>query len=215
MDIQPRLLLVEDDQRMAAVITAILRASGFDDVVTVRTVAAARAALARSLVDAFLVDLGLPDGDGLELIVELRAGSSTLPILVLTACSEHERIVTALRSGANGFLFKDDLDVRLGRGLRELLAGNAPLSAGAAKALLNEWRGATAAVPAPVLTARQGEVLSLLATGAGYAEIARELRIGINTVRTHVMSLYEQMGVENRAEAVNLAWRFGLLQHSA
>lgn len=212
MDTQPRLLLVEDDQRMADVITAILSASGFDDVVTAHTVASARSRLACGPVDALLVDLGLPDGDGLELVVDQRAGSPTPPILVLTACSEHQRIVAALRSGADGFLFKDDLDVQLGRALHDLLAGKAPLSAGAAKALLLEWRGASASIRGPVLTVRQSEVLTLLATGAGYAEIARELRIGINTVRTHVMSLYEQMGVENRAEAVNLAWRLGLLQ---
>lgn len=209
------LLLVEDDARTAETIRAILCASGFSTIYVADTVASARPLLADTVLGGLLVDLSLPDGDGLELIESVRARSPALPILVITSSASHHRVVTALRAGADGFLFKDDIDLRLGKALCELLSGGAPLSAGAAAALLREYRSQNDFARAPSLTVRQREVLALLATGAGYAEIAHDLRIGINTVRSHVMSLYAEMGVENRAEAVNLAWRFGLLQRSA
>jgi LuxR family maltose regulon positive regulatory protein len=63
----------------------------------------------------------------------------------------------------------------------------------------------------PALTAREREVLELLSTGAGYTEIARELAVSLNTVRSHIRSLYDKCGVENRAEAVNMGWNLGLL----
>jgi ATP/maltotriose-dependent transcriptional regulator MalT len=65
----------------------------------------------------------------------------------------------------------------------------------------------------PVLTPRESQVLKFLATGGSYVEIGRELKIELNTVRTHIRSLYDKLGVINRAEAVNLGWSFGLLQH--
>jgi DNA-binding CsgD family transcriptional regulator len=64
----------------------------------------------------------------------------------------------------------------------------------------------------PAITPRESRVLELLATGSSYLEIARELRIELNTVRTHIRSLYEKLGVGNRAEAVNLGWSFGFLR---
>jgi two-component system nitrate/nitrite response regulator NarL len=66
----------------------------------------------------------------------------------------------------------------------------------------------------PALTPREIQVLEFLATGGSYVEIARELKIELNTVRTHIRSIYDKLGVINRAEAVNLGWSFGILQHA-
>jgi DNA-binding NarL/FixJ family response regulator len=162
-----------------------------------------------------LVDLGLPDRDGVALIQSVRAAGFGGPIVVLTSATGPERILAAVRAGADGYIFKEDLDANLVPALRHLATGGTPFSRAAARVVLDQLRhGPTlpAAGPAlPALTGREREVLQLLSTGASYAEIGRDLGIRVNTVRTYIRSLYEKCGVVNRAEAVNLAWNLGLL----
>lgn len=206
----PSLLLVEDHEPTAAEIIRITEEAGFRTAGVARDLASARAYLPLHGVDAVLLDLGLPDGDGIDFVLRAREVCTT-PILVLSATADPSSALAALRRGAHGFLYKDDLDQRLTTALREVLAGQAPISSAAAGALLAQVRELPAPDLAPKLTKRQTQVLRLLATGAGYAEIARELSIGLNTVRTHVSSVYQALGVENRAEATNFAWRMRLV----
>jgi DNA-binding NarL/FixJ family response regulator len=217
---RPRVLVVEDDPRLSDVIRAIIGGAGFAAVEVVHTARCAEATVRSFAPDVVLVDLGLPDRDGVDLIRGLRAGA--LPfrgsILVLTSVVAPERILAALRSGANGYLFKEDLHTRLAASLAELASGGSPLSGRAATVVLRELL-AMATPPRndgalPALTGREAEVLELLSTGASYAEVARELAVQINTIRTHVRSLYEKLGVRNRAEAVNLGWNLGLLRRA-
>ena len=147
------------------------------------------------------------------MILALRTAAFREPILVLTSATSDARVLEALRAGADGYLFKEDLDTGLAVALRDLSRGGMPLSPGAAKAVLAQLRSDRRA-DAPTISSRELSVLELLATGASYAEIARMLGVALNTVRTHVRSLYEKMGVENRAEAVNLAWNSGLLRET-
>jgi DNA-binding NarL/FixJ family response regulator len=208
-------LLVEDDHRTCELLRSILARHHLPPVEVVGTLAQAEARIRGSAPDIVLLDLGLPDGDGVDLIRVVRNASFCKPILVLTSAIGDQEILRALRAGADGYLFKEDLDARLPMALRDLRDGGVPLSPGAAKALLRAVRSDRADLIPPIITPRETSVLDLLATGGGYAEIARELKIELNTVRTHVRSLYEKLGVENRAEAVNIAWNLGLLQRSA
>ncbi len=209
----PRVLLVEDDRRVSDAICAILTGAGYSHLEVAATAGAAERRVRVARPDLILVDLGLPDRDGADLILALRTAAFREPILVLTSATSDARILGALRAGADGYLFKDDLDVALAVALRDLGRGGMPLSPGAAKAVLAQLRGGRRA-DAPMISSRELSVLELLATGASYAEIARVLGVALNTVRTHVRSLYEKMGVENRAEAVNLAWTSGLLRET-
>jgi DNA-binding NarL/FixJ family response regulator len=215
----PRVLVVEDDGRVSQAVCAILSSGGFDVAHVADTAAGAAAAVRADPPDLVLVDLGLPDGDGVELIRSLRASAFGRPILVLTSATDPGRVVSALHGGADGYLFKEDLDASLASSLRHMTSGGVPLSPGAAQAVLSELRSrpgkeAPPAAAAPSLTPRERSVLELLSTGAGYADIARELGIEVNTIRSHVRSLYEKCGVQNRAEAVNLAWSLGLLRRA-
>jgi len=210
-----RTLLVEDDRRICEVIRAILTGAGFAALDVVHTAALAEEFLRSATHGLALVDLGLPDGDGVELIRSARAAAFAGTIVVLTSATAPDRILAAVRAGADGYMFKEDLDAKLAPALRHLASGGNVFSGGAARVLLDEVRRAT---PPPVvgpslpeLTTREREVLQLLSTGASYAEIARELAISVNTVRSYIRSLYEKFGVENRAEIVNLAWLSGLL----
>ncbi len=209
----PRVLLVEDNSQVSAAICAIMISAGYSDLEVAETAAVAERRVRLAHPDLVLVDLGLPDRDGADLILALRTAAFREPILVLTSATSDARVLEALRAGADGYLFKEDLDTGLAVALRDLSRGGMPLSPGAAKAVLAQLRSDRRA-DAPTISSRELSVLELLATGASYAEIAQMLGVALNTVRTHVRSLYEKMGVENRAEAVNLAWTSGLLRET-
>jgi DNA-binding NarL/FixJ family response regulator len=228
---QGNILLVEDNAPTAALICTILADADFQGVSVAGTARQAEAAIARQGLDLVLLDLGLPDGDGVTVIEWARASAFAKPIVVLTGATRDDQVLRALRAGADGYLFKEDLDHALVPGLREIARGGAPLSRGAARAALvalrqqNEPASATASAPPPKvasnqptlpilpsLTKRELQVLESLSFGGGYAEVARDLGVEINTVRTHVRALYGKLGVENRAEAVNLGWAHGLLR---
>jgi DNA-binding NarL/FixJ family response regulator len=205
------IVLVEDDARTAAAVKMLMaRAAGHD--VRLAATAAAGERLVRELgPDLVVVDLGLPDRDGVDLIRALRRHVPGSPILVLTSATQPQRILQALRAGARSYLFKDDIAAKLETAVDELLAGGAPLSSGAARAVLDELDLESRDL-APVLSRQEVRVLELVAIGFGYDEIAREMGVSINTVRTHVRSLYGKLGVVTGAEAVNLGWRLGLLR---
>jgi len=209
-------LVVEDDPDIAAVVSLILSSSGISELEVAGSAEEADARVRRATPDLLLLDLGLPDRDGVELIRLLRSRGLRAPILVLTSATAPDRILAALRGGAYGYLFKEDLDRKLASSVADMAAGGTPLSHAAAKVVLGDVRRASPvpdkATARPSLTRRESEVLELISTGASYAEIGRHLGIGLNTVRTHVRSLYDKMGVENRAEAVNLGWALGLLR---
>jgi DNA-binding NarL/FixJ family response regulator len=215
----PHVVLVEDDRQTAEAIQLVLRAAGFQTFTALATAGAAERELAALRPGILIVDLGLPDRDGVELIASVREAGFAGHVLVLTSATAAERILAALDAGADGYLFKDEIDVRLAASLRDLAHGGAPLSSQAARVLLQHvglGRAAGGGVAAPSLmpplTPKERAVLELLATGGGYSAIAVELGIQLNTVRSHIRSLYDKLGVENRAEAVNLAWNSGLLR---
>jgi DNA-binding NarL/FixJ family response regulator len=213
---EPRVLLIEDDGRTAEAICAILSDGGLVSLDVVGTAAGAMSCIRTAKPNMVLLDLGLPDGDGVDLIRRLRAALFRDPILVVTSATTSERVVAALKSGADGYLFKEDLGARLVPALRELAGGGAPLSSGAAKAVLDELRrqsvGPRNDVALPSLTRRESAVLDLLSIGLSYAEIGHELTIELNTVRTYIRSLYDKLGVQSSAEAVTLGWTLGLLR---
>jgi DNA-binding NarL/FixJ family response regulator len=205
-------LVVEDDATTAALICTILAESDFHATNIVNTAREAEEAIARRGPDLVLLDVGLPDADGVTVIERARAGGFVKPIVVLTGATRDDEVLRALRAGADGYLFKEDLDHDLVAGLRKVASGGAPLSAGAARAALLALRQRSEQWIVPLLTKRELEVLESLSSGGGYAEVARDLGVELNTVRTHVRTLYRKLGVQNRAEAVNLGWSNGLLR---
>ena len=203
------ILCVEDDPVVRDHLQTIV-SSRYQAPRTVGDLRGARAALAERVPEICVVDLGLPDGDGVDFVREVvGAGAKAL---VLSSASEEERILAALRAGACGYLFKEDLHQRLLSGIEEVRAGGVPLSVGAGTVVLRHLRGATPPRHLPALTGREQGVLELLADGCSYDEIAQSLKISLNTVRTHVRGLYEKLGSVNKTEAVMLALHLGLLQ---
>lgn len=210
-----RLLLVDDHassrQPLALLLTLAL---DYDEVLQVGTAAEALAVVTD--VDVAIVDLGLPDGDGVELIRQMRGAVPALRVLVLTSSSDRMEAARAIAAGARGVLHKAaDID--------EIVA--AVRAVGEGRSLVTDQQrddlarlAATgpprAAFPQSErdrLTPRERDVLQALADGLSDKEIALHLQIGIETVRTHLASIYRKFGAESRLQALTFALRHGLV----
>jgi DNA-binding NarL/FixJ family response regulator len=159
--------------------------------------------------DIFLVDVGLPDGSGLDLIADIKAGTQA-KVLVLTMFGDRETVVAAIQAGADGYLLKDSSAAVIREGIAVTLLGGAPLSAAAAVFLLERLRRdqATPSVAntrADDLTEREVSLLRHFARGLSYKETARELDISPLTVGNYVKSIYRKLAVNSRGAAVYAA----------
>lgn len=154
--------------------------------------------------DVVLMDLEMPDVDGIEATRRIRAAEPDVNVVVLTAFSDRERILDAIDAGAVGYLLKDAEPAELVRGLEAAARGESPLSPKAAQALVaaRADRGAV-----PQLTPREREVLELLAGGLPNKLIARRLEISEKTVKAHLTSIFQRIGVTDRTQAALWAQR--------
>jgi DNA-binding NarL/FixJ family response regulator len=210
-----RVLLVEDHATFREPLAFMLnRESEFEVVAQVGSLAEARRALEG--VDLAVVDLDLPDGNGTELIGELRAANPHGMVLVLTASAEREAYARAVEAGAAGVLHKSSSIRDVIEAARRLVAGEPVLSTDEVIELLRladrrreQDRETLRAVES--LTPRELEVLGLLAEGLSDKEIAERLYVGSGTVRNHVVSVFNKLGVHSRLQALLFAVRHGIV----
>jgi len=154
-----------------------------------------------------LLDLKLPDMDGIAVLRELRARGLAARALVLTSASDRDLVPLAVKAGAAGFLYKDVDPDALVRALRSVHDGNTLLAPEAAGLLLRSEASASAVRGIGALTGREREVLAQIADGRSNREIARALRVSEKTVKTHVSSVLAKLGVADRTQAALLAVR--------
>jgi DNA-binding NarL/FixJ family response regulator len=157
--------------------------------------------------DVILLDLKLPDMDGIAVLRELRASGLAARALVLTSASDRDLVPLAVQAGAAGFLYKDVDPDALVRALRSVHDGNTLLAPEAAGSLLRSGTTARAVDGIGALTGREREVLAQIAGGRSNREIARVLRVSEKTVKTHVSSVLAKLGVADRTQAALLAVR--------
>ena len=202
-----RVAIIDDDPVVREHFTEIVHAAPFlvlDG--AVGTLAAAEMLILEA-PDLFLLDIGLPDGSGLDFIPKIKAGCDAR-ILVVTSFGDRETVVAAVTAGADGYLLKDSGPNVVREGIAATLAGGAPISASAAVYLLERLRPSPAhksevdASEATLLTPRETELLKLFAKGCSYKEAARVLTISPLTVGNHVKSIYRKLAVNSRSEAV-------------
>lgn len=165
--------------------------------------------------DVLLVDLRMPRRDGVDVTAHVRAEHPRTEVVVLTTYSDDESVLSALRAGARGFLTKDADAESIARALRSAAAGLSTVD-GALQARLVEAAGrgrGGGVTEVDGLTAREIEVLRLIASGLSNAEIARTLVVTEATVKTHINHLFAKAGLRDRAQAVAFAYRSGLVPH--
>ncbi len=160
--------------------------------------------------DVVLMDLAMPEMDGVEAIRRLRSAAPEARVIVFTAFDSDERIVGAVQAGAQGYLLKGAPRDELFRAIREVSRGGSLLQPVIASKLMQHLRRAGA--EASPLTDREMEVLRLLAQGMPNKAIAAELVISQRTVKFHVGSILSKLGAANRTEAVSIAAQRGLIE---
>jgi len=166
--------------------------------------------------DVVLMDIRMPNIDGLTATTRVLALPAPPRVLVLTTFDRNEWVYEALRAGASGFLLKDVRGGQLTDAIRTVAAGDSLLAPSITRRLIEQFvarQPASRPQPAPgVLTDREAEVLRLLAAGLSNAEIADRLVIGHSTVKTHVTRLMTKLDLRDRAQAVVFAYETGFVQ---
>jgi DNA-binding NarL/FixJ family response regulator len=216
-----RVMIVEDDpvtrERFARAISSDRRTTLAQAVSTGRE---AMARLPAARPDVLLVDLGLPDVHGLEVVRHAARRLPDCDVMVITVFGDERNVLSAIEAGAAGYLLKDCSDAQLVSHVLELRAGGAPMSPGIARMVLKRMRArgeADSAMRVPLdagLSAREIDVLRLISRGYTYAETAQKLKISINTVGSHVKNAYRKLSVHTSAAAVTRAANLRLLDRS-
>ena len=152
-----------------------------------------------------LVDIGLPDRSGIDVVQALTARDPDLPVLVVSILSTEETVLSAIRAGARGYLLKDDSATIIRDAIEQVLNNQYPISPALARFLFRMVKSAPGSQNLPHLTARELDVLTGLADGMTYTEIAEALDLSLSTIRTHIQKIYRKLDAKTGSEAVAVA----------
>jgi DNA-binding NarL/FixJ family response regulator len=212
-----RIAVVEDDLASRKLLVSTLLAD--PDYVVVAEFSEGKAAVAaipQLAPDIVLVDLGLPDISGIDVIRKLKAVDTECNVLVVTTFGDEKTVTTALEAGADGYLLKGTALEELRRDIRFLQSGGSPLSPMVARKLLNKLQSnATGAKPEAngdtMLTPRERDILEMIAKGFSYTETSKICGIAAATVHSHLKSIYRKLEVHSKTAAVYEARRRSLI----
>jgi DNA-binding NarL/FixJ family response regulator len=211
-----RLLVVAQEAKLRRWVATSLERGGFQPV----AVASAREAESQfaGKFELVLVELVMADVDAVDFVARAARRMPQVPIVALCARGDDERVVAAIKAGARGCLYADDIGERLLDAVREALAGSRPMSSGMAEMLFEQLRPSRppsqqGAAVRP-FTPRERAVLEQLARGLEYEDIGSILGISVNTVRTFVRAIYEKLNVNSRTEAVRDGIKLGLIKRT-
>jgi DNA-binding NarL/FixJ family response regulator len=212
-----RVAIVEDDLAARNIlVSALQRDADYTVVAEFAEGTAAICAIPSLAPDMVLVDLGLPDISGIEVIRELKSTYHQCDVLVVTTFGDERTITSALEAGADGYLLKGIPLEELRRDIHTLRAGGSPLSPMAARQLLNRLQSKASGDRGSTgkngnLTRREQDILELIAKGFSYAETSQICGISAATVHTHLKSIYRKLEVHSKTEAVYEARRRSLI----
>jgi DNA-binding NarL/FixJ family response regulator len=211
-----RVVVVDDQALMRTGFRMILESADMDVVGEAADGAEAVTTVAAADPDVVLMDIRMPELDGVEATRRITASGARARVLILTTFDLDEYVYRALRAGAGGFLLKDTPPEKLIDAVRVVAAGDALLAPSITRRLVEEFAAAphgTTSVPGlDELTERETEVLRAMARGLSNAEIAAELFVGETTVKTHVGRVLMKLGVRDRVQAVVAAYEAGVVR---
>ena len=213
-------LVVEDDPAMQVRTQRLLREVADDGIRidVVGDLASAREFAGNTAYTLALVDVQLPDGNGIDFIGWLRSHAPQLPAVVVSSWAEEDTIVSALRNGAIGYLLKNAEDIELTMALRSLQRGGAPIDPMIARRILQLMAQAAKPAadlnvnPGAHLSTRESEILQLVSRGLSNREIAEAIGLSKLTIECHTRNIYRKLEVGSRTAAVFEAQARGLLQ---
>ncbi len=205
-----RILLADDHALVRAGIRELLeRDPRLQVVAEARDGLEAWAKVAQARPDVVVLDIRMPRLNGIELAQRIRQTYPAIGILILTAYDDDPYIMAALQAGANGYVLKTASPEELKRAVQEVNEGRSVLDPAIAHKLLQRARSEAQAPSGPTLTAREKEVLTLVARGYTNKAIAAQLQISDRTVQGHLANIYDKLQVQNRTEAVMRALALG------
>ena len=212
-----RIAIVEDDPALRKMIVSLLQAdANYAVVAELAEGKAAIAAISHMALDIVLVDIGLPDISGIEVIRKLKALHPECNVLVVTTFGDEKTVTAALEAGADGYLLKGTALEELKRDIHALQDGGSPISPMIARKLLNRLQAKVInekpdSGGETKLTLREGEILELIAKGFSYAETSKICSISAATVHSHLKRIYRKLEVHSKTEAVYEARRRSLI----
>lgn len=219
-----RIVLLEDDERLRGFFEQSIRQHpALELSASFNRMRPAQAWLHDNPADLLLTDLALPDGHGLELIYRLRKMQPACEALVISVLGDEDTVLACVEAGAVGYIHKDTQPEDMGQIIVDVKRGASPISPMLARKLLQRLRQSDTAEPSPAsrpqaceadavkLTARETDVLRLIARGYSYAEIATMEGISKHTVQMHIKNLYGKLAVNSRGQAVYQAGLRGLV----
>lgn len=221
-----RVLVLEDDPLMRNFFAqSVERCDALELVGAVGTLAQAQDWLSRFglTLDVLLVDLGLPDGSGLDAIRQARRINPECEPLVISMFGDEDNVLSSIEAGALGYIHKDSAPEDIAQTILEMRAGASPISPMIARRVLLKYHGVgggsgaepevaeAASAERDLLSPREHEVLTLIARGFSYQEVAELQGLSLHTVRTHIKRIYTKLAVHSKNEAVFEATRMGLI----
>ena len=196
--------IVDDDKKLRESITRFIDGSeGFRCVSTYGSAAAALQHLPADKPDVVLMDINMPGMNGIECVERLKTRMPELQVVILTVYEDTEKIFKALSVGATGYLLKRLPPAKLLEAIREVHAGGSAMSSSIARKVVSSFQKVSPAAQSEIhLSPREQTVLDCLAKGLTYKQIADQLGISIDTIRTYLRRIYEKLHVQSRTEAV-------------
>lgn len=217
-------LVVEDEEIIQLRLRKILLDLGYanDVLLFAKNVKEAFQIIQQQPISLALIDLGLPDGHGTEIIEKIRMLDSNTLILVISAWSTQESLFGAIKAGATGYVLKERDDAEVLLSIRSILRGGAPIDPFIAREILKqiaiseteqpvEAGSSSGDVDQGILTSREKEILGLVAQGLSNREIAEQLFVSRYTVESHIKHIYRKLSVTKRTKAVSAARSLGIL----
>ncbi len=207
-------MIVDDHPMWRDAVARDLTEAGFEVTATASDAAQALRVVGAARPDVVVLDLGLPDGPGVEVTRGILQARPEARVLILSASGEQQDVLDAVKAGAAGYLLKSAARAEFLDAVRRTAAGDAVFTPGLAGLVLGEFRRLAAGAPGrpaePQLTEREAEILRMVATGLSYRQIADRLVLSHRTVQNHVQNTLTKLHLHNRVELVRYAIEHGL-----
>ena len=200
-----RILVYDDSDVMRESLrTLLFEEPGFEVIAMLANAETVETDISQLKPDVVLMDIDMPEVNGVEAVKRIRKLNPQLPIIMLTVFDDNENIFKAIYAGASGYILKRYVTVEIVAAIHNVLTGGAPMTGTVAKKVLQMLPVAISVEEEnQVLTVKEKDILQLLVNGYSYKMIASELNIAIETVRTHIKRIYEKLHVHCAQEAIN------------